>query len=28
MKKNKSPKTQLNLDKDTVLGVGYAASAF
>jgi chloramphenicol-sensitive protein RarD len=28
MKKNKSPKTQLNLDKNTVLGVGYAASAF
>jgi chloramphenicol-sensitive protein RarD len=28
MKKNKSPKTQLNLDKDTVLGGGYAASAF
>jgi chloramphenicol-sensitive protein RarD len=28
MKSNKSQKTQLNLDKDPVLGVGFAASAF
>ncbi|MEE9496806.1 MAG: EamA family transporter RarD [Desulfobacterales bacterium] len=28
MKSNKSQKPQLNLDKDTVLGVGYATSAF